>query len=162
MAFKCCMCKEMYDGSPVMTNGAGDFCTGCQKVRIQKAKIGYVKYMENKKKEATSSSLLQNKKVCIWCGCCLDTVNHGISSGSASICRKCEKNRDWLRSCIYNSDHVYKYVCRTEKDATMVRKNKEITMQEQKVVDDITKMLKMLPASQLKGLANTLSRCSSE
>ena len=118
MNYTCTMCKKQKVGEPQMTNGAGSFCHDCREIMIKRSSEA-----AKRKREEFDGS-------CVYCGKQITTKDPSAmmayGGGAYTSHASCDNKRDWVLSCIRNSDHIVKYVNRTEdKEGPLREKRKK-------------------------------------
>lgn len=105
--YKCAHCEEYFSGAPALKNACGVFCAECKSKMMKGLKGPNTFFMGTP------------KGVCVWCGGPVD------SPDKQRVCRKCDRNREWLLRCIRNGSYPARYVARVEKREALERAKRE-------------------------------------
>jgi DNA-directed RNA polymerase subunit RPC12/RpoP len=100
--YQCVRCKKEFDGEPALENRAGKFCQDCRDFIFDKMRQG----MQRRSAELNG--------VCLWCGDNITSSNVMAGRENEHVCKRCDKNREWVLKCIRISDRPAKYVARVE------------------------------------------------
>lgn len=101
--YTCCGsdCKRQFYGEPYK-NCCGLFCPEC-KEKMFAATIA-----------ATRRRTQEVRGICPWCRKPSDA--DGTSKDTHNAHYKCERNREWMRGCLEESDYLLKYVIRVNEE----------------------------------------------
>ena len=127
--YKCCMCKNEFDGEPVSRNVCGFYCATCHDEKSRRVV------------EGITMPKTRSKTNCRWCGKVLTSGNVGRKNAAGQptyICQHCDDvGRKWLLKCIRYSDKAFCYVslreegCKAEREERLQREKEIARRREQ-------------------------------